>query len=165
VKIPDTSEFAFSFSHGVVKVNDRQFTRIGNVRVNQEITESAVYGTARGPLGRSAGQLGIGSGLVKFSDYREGTDFLKFLGTDPMFKTWTLDYSLILESGTVRSIECQGCRILAIGVDHSSGPEALEVEYPFSFLSMKVDGLDVALSVGALAKLGVQLAQNLLNQL
>jgi hypothetical protein len=158
-------DFAYSFSHGVVKVNDRQFTRISNVSVNQEVSEAPIYGTARGPLGRSAGQLGMGSGRLGFSDYKEGTDYLRFLGDDPLFKTWSLDYSLVLESGTVRSVECKGCRLLGLGVDHRPGAEALEIEYPFSFLSLKMDGADVVLSVGALLKLGVKLAQNVLNLL
>lgn len=158
-----SDEFAYSFSHGVVKTNDRQFTKISNVSVNQQVSEAAVYGTSRAPLGRSAGQLGLGSGRLGFSDYKEGSDFIRFIGEDPLFKIWTLDYSLILESGTVRSIECRGCRILELGVDHRPGPEALEVEYPFSFMSMKLDGMDIVLSVGSLLKLGVKLTQNLLN--
>lgn len=163
--IPETEEFAYSFSHGVVQINDRQFTHLSNVSVNQEVSEAPIYGTARGPLGRSAGQLGMGSGKLGFSSYKQGTDFLTFLGDDPLFKTWTFDYALILESGTVRSIECKGCRLLGLGVDHRPGAEALEIEYPFSFLTLKMDGNDVVLSVGALLKLGVKLTQNLLNLL
>lgn len=160
---PDYSGFAFSFSHAVVKVNDRQFIGVDGVRISQDLQDSPVYGTSRAPIKRSAGQVSMGAGTLRFADYEDGTDFFKFLAPDPYMKLWTLDYTLVNEQGTVRSIECRACRLLGIQLDHQAGADAVGAEFPFSFLSLKIDGADVILSPAGIAQAVLGIAQNLVN--
>lgn len=160
---PNYNEFAFSFSHATIKVNDRQFMGVDGVRIAQGLQDAPVYGTSRTPLKRSAGQVQMGAGMLRFSDFEDGIDFFRFLAPDPYMRIWDLDYVLMLESGTVRSVACRSCRLLDFSMDHSAGPDAVGIEYPFSFLSMKVDGLDIVLSPQALLQAGIGVAQNLLN--
>lgn len=146
----DYVNYAFSFSHAIVRVNERQFVGVRSVSVNQELTESAVYGTDCRPLKRSVGQLSMGKGQLVFSDYQEGIDFFQSLGSEPFKALWSLDYTLAREDGTTRGIECQACRLLGFGVEHEAGPDGLEISFPFSFMAMKVDGTDLLLSPKAL---------------
>jgi hypothetical protein len=161
----DYVNYAFSFSHAIVRINERQFVGVKSVNVNQELTESAIYGTDVRPLKRSVGQLSMGRGQLVFSDYQEGTDFFKSLNAEPFKALWSLDYTLAREDGTTRSIECQSCRLLGFGVEHESGPDGLSISFPFSFMAMKVDGVDLLLSPKALAQAAVSIAQNLVNLL
>lgn len=147
---PDTDNFAFSFSHATIKANNRVFSAIENIRLSQRLQEAAVYGTARVPLKRSAGQLEMGQGTLIFSDLSEAFDMLIELSPDPLFRTWSLDYTLVNESGDVRSIELQSCRMVGLDFDHSQGPDALPAEYPFSFMNMIVNGNDIAVAIQGL---------------
>lgn len=133
-------EYAFSFSHAIIRARDRQYVGIRSVTLNQELTEAAIYGTDMRPLKRTVGQVQLGRGQLIFSDYEEGTDFFKNLGDSPLTQTFTLEYSLQKGDGTTRSIECRGCRLLGLGVEHENSAEALEINYTFSFLEMIVDG-------------------------
>jgi hypothetical protein len=161
----DYTNYAFSFSHAIVKVDDRQFVGVRSVSVNQELTESAIYGTDVRPLKRSVGQLSMGRGQLVFSDYQEGTDFFKYLGAEPFKALWALDYSLAREDGTTRSIECQACRLTGFGVEHEAGADGLSITFPFSFMAMKVDGTDLVLSPKALINAAIGVAKNLANLL
>lgn len=140
---PDHEKFSYSFSHGVIKLKDRQFTAISNIKLQQDLEEAAVYGTSNKPLARSAGQLSMGEGTVQFADFQEGCDFLDSLGDKPMSKLFTADYALVREDGATRSIEALSCRLTSIGVDHEQGADALGIEYPFSFMIMKVNGKEL----------------------
>lgn len=161
----DFQNYAFSFSHAIVRVDERQFVGLRSVSVNQELTESAIYGTDSRPLKRTVGQLQMGRGNLVFSDYQEGTDFFGSLGASPFTRLWNLDYTLQREDGTTRSIECKGCRLLSFGVEHENGADGLEIQYGFSFMAMKVDGIDTVLSPKALLQAGLNIAQNLVNLL
>jgi hypothetical protein len=161
----DLQNYAFSFSHALLKVNDRQFVGLRSVGISQELTESAIYGTDARPLKRTIGQLNMGRGNLVFSDYQEGTDFFASLGASPFTALWTLDYTLAREDGTTRSIECQSCRLLTFGIEHENGADGLEIQYGFSFMGMKVDGVDFVLSPKALLQAGLSIAQNLVNLL
>jgi hypothetical protein len=140
---PDHENFAFSFSHGTLKLNNKQYTGIGNVQLSQELEEAAVYGTSTKPLRRSAGQLQLGEGTITFSDLEEGQDFFTDLGNKPLMKLFSLDWTLTREDGKTRSIEALACRVTSFGVDHENGAEALGIEYPVSFMMMKVDGKEL----------------------
>jgi hypothetical protein len=161
----DYNNYAFSFSHAIVRVNERQFVGVQSVSVNQELTESAIYGTDARPLKRSVGQLSLGRGQLVFSDYQEGTDFFKSHGVEPFKALWALDYTLAREDGTTRSIECQSCRLTGFGIEHESGPDGLAITFPFSFMAMKVDGVDLFLSPKAIAQAAINIGQNLVNLL
>jgi hypothetical protein len=161
----DLQNFAFSFSHAILRVDDRQFVGVRSVSVNQELTESVIYGTDLRPLKRTVGQLQIGRGNLVFADYQEGTDFYGSLGSSPLTRIWNLDYTLQREDGTTRSVECQGCRLLSFGVEHENGPDGLEIQYGFSFMNMRVNGIDTVLSPKALLQAGLGIAQNVVNLL
>jgi hypothetical protein len=161
----DFLNYAFSFGHAIVRVNERQFLGVQSVNVNQELTESAIYGTDQRPLKRSLGQLSMGRGQLVFSDYQEGTDFFAYLGTNPFNALWALDYTLSREDGTTRSIECRSCRVLGFGVEHESGPDGLSITFPFSFMAMRVEGRDLTLSPKGIAQAAINIAQNLVNLL
>lgn len=161
----DLQNYAYSFAHAIVKVDDRQFTGVRAVTVNQELQEAAVYGTDMRPLKRSVGQLQMGRGQLVFSDYEEGTDFFAALGDQPFLRLWSLDYTLAREDGSTRSIECLSCRLTGLGIEHESGADGLSISYPFSFLAMKMDGRDLAISPKQVAQAAVSIAQNLVNLL
>lgn len=144
--------FAYSFSHAVITVEGKLYSAIKNVRLSQRLQESAVYGTARAPLGRSAGQLELGQGTLVFSDVSEAFDMFQQMSPDPLFRTWSLDYTLVNEKLEVRSIALRSCRLIGFDLDHEEGPDALSLEYPFSFLSMTVNGNQLALGVQAVAQ-------------
>ena len=161
----DYVNYAFSFSHAIVRVDETQYVGVQSVSVSQDLTESAIYGTDVRPLKRSVGQLSMGKGQLVFSDYQEGTSFFKALGSEPFKALWALDYTLAREDGTTRSIECQSCRLVGFGIEHESGPDGLSVTFPFSFMAMKVDGVDLLLSPKALAQAAIGIAKNLANLL
>lgn len=154
--MPVSLDYAASFSHATIRANDKQFSGIRSVSISQELQESAVYGTDPRPLKRSQGQIQLGTGSLTFSDYVEGADFYLNLGAEPMMALWSLDYTLSLPSGEVRSIECLGCRITQFGIEHESGADALEVTYPFSFLQIKVDGRELALAPKTVASAAIR---------
>lgn len=155
--------FAYSFSNAIIRVGDRQFIGIKSVSNNQEMTESPVYGTSVQPIGRSAGQLGMGKGTLLFSDFAEGTDFWQYLAPQPMMSLWDLDYSLVLADGSTRSVELLSCRLLDAGMEHESGPDALEISFPFSFLQRRINGFDTVIDAKQLANTALNVAQNLVN--
>jgi hypothetical protein len=157
------TEYAYSFSHAIVRVNERQFTAVSGVSINQELSESAVYGTDARPLKRSVGQLSLGKGQLTFSEMGEAVDFFKALGGQPLMAIFALSYQLVLPSGSARSVECSGCRLTGFGIEHSAGADALGMSYPFSFLNVQVDGRDLVLSPKALLQAGVNIAQNVIN--
>ncbi len=146
-------------------VNERQFTDISGVSINQELTESAIYGTDARPLKRSVGQLSLGQGQLRFSDMGEAIDFFKALGDEPFMALWSFDYSLTKTDGTFRSIECRSCRITSLGIEHEAGTEGLGMTYPFSFLQVKIDGVDLVLSPKKLLQTALSIGQNLANLL
>ena len=156
-----TDDFAYSYSHGIVRVNQRQFTDISAVSINQELTESAVYGTDARPLKRSVGQLGLGRGQLTFSDMGEAVEFFVSLGNQPLMTIFQLSYQLAKPSGDLVSIDCASCRLTSIGIEHSAGGEALGMSFPFSFLQVRINGIDSFLSPQALFNIG----QNLVNLL
>jgi hypothetical protein len=41
----DLSKFTMSFQQGIVKLNDKQYTSIGNISATQSVDRSPVYGT------------------------------------------------------------------------------------------------------------------------
>ena len=161
----DLNHFAYSFSHGIVKINDRQFTDVSGVQISQELTESATYGTDIGPQKRSVGQLQMGKGQLLFSDMGEAVDFFKFLGEQPFLAIWSFDYVLNRPDGSLRSVECRACRLTSFQLDHAAGADALGATYPFSFMAMRVDGVDLVLSPRRLLQAGIAIAQNLANLL
>lgn len=161
----DLSSFAYSFSHAVIKVNDRQYSDVSAVSISQDLSEAAVYGTDVRPLKRSVGQLSLGKGSFTFSDMGEAIDFYRALGDQPFLALWSLDYSLSKTDGSFRTIECRSCRLTSLGIDHSAGADALGMTYPFSFLQCRVDGVDLVLSPKALIQAGLSIGQNLANLL
>ena len=159
----ELEKLAYSFSHAIIRVNERQFTDINNVQISQDLTESAVYGTDMRPLKRSVGQLGMGQGQLVFSDMGEAGDFYFSLGDQPFMQIWSLTYQLARPPADLREIECLSCRILKVGIDHSAGAEALGATVPFSFLVMKVDGREFALDPKSLLQKGLNVGQAILN--
>jgi hypothetical protein len=153
--------FAYSFSHAIVRVGGRQFVGLKNVTATQDLAEEAVYGTSVHPIGRSVGQIQMGQGSLTFSDFGEGSDFFESLGSQPLLSIWDLDYSLVRDDGAVKSIACQACRLTGQGIEHESGPGALEIAYPFSFLRMKVNNIDGALDAKQLINAAIDIAQNI----
>lgn len=158
----DLVNYAHSFASAIIKVDDRQFSGIRSVNINQNLNEGVVFGTGIGPLKRTLGQLQMGQGQLIFSDYEDGTDFFAHLAPQPLTRMWTLDY--VTQSGqSIRNLECRSCRLLGLGVEHESGAEALGITYPFSFMALRIDGLDMALTPNGVAQAAIGIAQNLVN--
>ncbi len=137
---PDTENYAFSFSHAIIKVNDRQFTAIGNVKFDQTIDHGAVYGTDRRPLKLSAGQLAVGTGTVSFTDLAEAMDFYESLGDNPSAKRFTTDVTFSNEAGLVKSFELRGCALSGISGDFKSGADPMGLDIPFVYMETRVNG-------------------------
>lgn len=161
----DLANYAYSFSHAIVTVNERQFTDVSAVSISQELSESAVYGTDIRPMKRSVGQLQMGRGQLTFSDMGEAIDFYKSLGEQPFLQLFALDYALSTPDGSFRSVECRSCRLASFGIEHQAGADALGMTFPFSFLQVKVDGQDLVFSPKSLLQAGLNIGQNLLNLL
>jgi hypothetical protein len=161
----DLQQFAYSFSHAIVQIDERQFTDVSGVSISQELTEGYVYGTDARPMKRSVGQLQAGRGQLTFADMGEAIDFFRALGDEPFMKIWALDYALAKPDGSFRSIECKSCRLQTFNIEHQAGGDALGMTYPFTFLQMKVDGVDFVLSPKSILQAGLSIAQNLVNLL
>lgn len=142
----DLEKFAFSFSHGVIKLNGNQFTGIKHLAFKQEVHREATYGTNRKPQKRSAGQLGMGEGSITFSDLEEAMQFYTALGDDPTLALFSCECTLANEAGQVRQFECLSCVIAAFDADWEAGAEALSLDIPFEFMLLKVDGKEFARS-------------------
>jgi hypothetical protein len=140
----DHEQYAFSFSHAVIKANDKQYTAISNVSFSQDIDRSAVYGTSRNPLKRSAGQLQMGDATVTFSDLEEAMTFISDLGEDPSLALFSCDVTLANDSGQVRSFELLSCALNGFSASFEAGADALSLEIPMSFLRLKIDGREFA---------------------
>lgn len=140
---PDHTGFAYSFSHARIVLNGKQYLAISNVQANVPLEEGAVFGASNKPLRRTPGQLQMGEGNVTFSDYEQANEFISDLGDKPLLKIWDMDYTLVDESGKVRSVECIACRLTAFNLDHEQGAEALTLELPFSFMTAKVNGKEL----------------------
>lgn len=157
----DLTNFAYSFSNAVITVGGRQFIGIKNVEANQELTDSAIYGTDARPIGRSVGQVQMGRGSLTFSDFGEGVDFYTSLGAQPFMSIWDLDYDLVRADGEVQSIVVGSCRLTGVGIQHEAGPDAVEISYPFSFLRYKMQGIDSILDPKRAINAAIDIAQNL----
>jgi hypothetical protein len=140
----DYENYSFSFSHAIIKLNEKQYTAIGGISFTQDVERSAVYGTGRKPLKRSAGQLKLGEGTVKFSDLEEGMSFYSDLGDDPSLALFSCDVTFANENGDTRSFELLSCALSGISGDFEQGADALGIEFPFSFMAMKVDNAEFA---------------------
>lgn len=140
----DHNNFAFSFSHAIIKLNETQYTGISNVEFSQDIDRSAIYGTDRRPLKRSAGQLGMGEGNITFSDLEEGMKFYKALGANPSAVIFSCDVTLSNDNGDTRSFELVSCALSGISGSFESGADALGMEFPMTFMAIKVDAADFA---------------------
>jgi len=141
----DTEKYAFSFSHAIIKANDKQYAAISNVSLKQDIDRSAVYGTSRKPLKRSAGQLQMGEGTITFSDVDQGMQFISDLGDDPSLATFSVEVTLSnTQTGQVRSYEAVSCSLSGLGVNFEQGADALQLEVPFDFMLLKIDGKEFA---------------------
>jgi len=151
----DLLGFAFSFSHAIVRVNERQFQGISAVSVSQDVNEAAVYGTDARPLKRSVGQLQLGRGSLTFGDMGEARDFYTALGDQPLMSIFQLAYQLTKPDGSTISVDCVSCRLTSVSLDHQAGAEALGMTFPFSFMAMKIDGVDGFLSPQGIFNLGL----------
>jgi hypothetical protein len=140
----DYENYAFSFSHAIIKLRDRQYTAIGGISFSQDVERSAVYGTGRKPLKRSAGQLSLGEGTIQFTDLEEGMQFYSDLGDDPSVALFSCDVTFANENGDTRSFELLSCALSGISGDFEQGADAMGIEFPFSFLAIKVDGAEFA---------------------
>jgi hypothetical protein len=141
----DLENYAFSFSHCILKLNEKQYTAVSNISFNQDIERAAVYGTDRRPLKRSAGQLSLGEGSLTFSDLEEGMSFYSELGANPSAALFSCDVTFSNENGDTRSFELLSCALSGIAGDFEQGADAMGLELPFSFLAIKVDGAEFAL--------------------
>lgn len=142
----DLENFAYSFSHAIIKLNETQFTAISNVSFNQDVDRSAVYGTARSPLKRSIGQLSLGEGTITFSDLEEGMSFYSALGDNPSAALFTVDVTFANEAGDTRSFELLSCALSGISGDFEQGADAMGIEFPFDFMRIKVDSAEFSTS-------------------
>lgn len=140
----DYEKYAFSFSHGIIKLADRQFTALKGIEFKQDIDREAVYGTSRKPLKRAAGQLKMGEGTLSFSDLEEAMQFYDTLGDDPSIALFALDCTVANEAGQVRSFECLSCALSGFTANFQQGAGALELDMPFSFMLLKVNGKEFA---------------------
>lgn len=137
---PDNEGFSFSFSHARIVLDTKQYTAIKNIQASQELEEGLVRGTSVKVLKRTLGQLKMGDGTITFSDLGEAMEFFSARGVRPLAQIWNADYSLVNEKNEVQSIEMISCRLLKFGFDHGEGADALPLEFPFSFMSMKING-------------------------
>ena len=135
----DYENYAFSFSHAIIKLNEKQFTAISNITFSQDVERSAVYGTDRKPLKRSAGQLSLGEGSATFSDLEEGMEFYRARGTNPSAALFSCDVTFSNENGDTRSFELLSCALSGISGDFEQGAEAMGIEFPFSFMAIKAE--------------------------
>jgi hypothetical protein len=140
----DHERYAFSFSHGIITCNGQQFSGISSVSFSQDVDRSAVYGTSRKPLKRSAGQVQMGEGAVTFSDLEDAMRFYSSLGDDPSLALFVVDFTVSNEAGDVRSFECLSCALSGFSAQFEAGADALGLEVPFSFMMLKVDGKEFA---------------------
>jgi hypothetical protein len=131
----DYENYAFSFSHAIIKLNDTQFTAISAVSFSQDVERSAVYGTDRKPLSE---------GTITFSDLEEGMAFYSALGDDPSLALFSCDVTFSNENGDTRSFELLSCALSGISGDFEQGADAMGIEFPFSFMAIKVDGAEFA---------------------
>lgn len=136
----DLEHYAYSFSHAIIKVADRQFTAISNVTFLQNIERSAVMGTLRKPLKRSAGQAQLGEGSLTFSDLKEAMGFYEALGDDPSSASFAVDFTLTNGPDT-DSFELLGCNVSSFSANFEAGADALGLEQAFTFLDLKINGV------------------------
>ncbi len=137
----DLENYAYSFSHAIIKVGDKQYTAISNVSFSQGIERGVVYGTSAKPLKRSRGQVQLGEGTITFSDLKEGMTFLNDLGDEPSAATFTVDVTFTNGEDT-DSFELQGASLSEIAGNFEQGADAMALELPFEYMHTKINGKD-----------------------
>ena len=140
----NTEEYAFSFSHATILLADQQFTAIDAIDFSQDVTRSGVFGTSRKVLKRSVGQVELGTGTITFSDVKEAVEFYKSLGATPSRVNFSIDYVLANEAGDTVKYEILGVSLTGISVNHESGGDALQQDFPFDFMDVLLDGVSFA---------------------
>lgn len=138
----DLESFAYSFQHAIIKVAETQFTAISNVTFSQAIERSAVMGTLRKPLKRSAGQGQLGEGSLTFSDLKEALNFFAALGADPSSTSFVIDVTLANSNGDTDSFELLGCNVSSFSANFEAGADALGLEQAFTFMSLKINTVE-----------------------
>lgn len=138
----DLENYAYSFQHAIVKLEDTQFTGISNVAFSQNIERGVVYGTLAKPLKRARGQVQLGEGTITFSDLKEAMQFYASLGDEPSAALFTVDVTLANSNGDTDSFELQSCTLSGFSANFESGSDALGLELPFNFMHMKINGKD-----------------------
>jgi len=150
-----TNPFSLQFEDAVITVSGQVITAINSIKLDQTLTEAAIFGTAKTPLGRTRGRLNLGIGSINFSDFDAACAFYSLLAPDPLFTIFDMQYTLVRPDGVPRMIELEECRVTAISINHSAGGQGAEKTVPFSFKTIKLDGLGNGLGP-------VQLVQNIL---
>jgi hypothetical protein len=135
------TDFAFSFSHAVIVLNDVQYDAISNVTDTQPIERAGVGGTSRAPLAKSAGRVGLGEGTITWSDVSQARAFIGSLGDVASLAMFDIKITLVNEqSGATREKLLQGCSIVDFEENHEDGADALGAEMSFDFLRRIIDG-------------------------
>ena len=138
---PETEGFAFAFGRSELSVNDRIFTAISNVSIDQPTESEAVKGMSPTPISQTEGTMDLGEGTLTFSDDRERMDFLGTLEDAYRTKFFTVSYVLRnTTAGTEKQIKCIGCRVTSNPFDHSEGAAALGGDIGFKFIKHTING-------------------------
>lgn len=138
----DLENYAYSFSHAIIELADKQYTAISNVSFSQGVERGVVYGTSAKPMKRARGQVQMGEGTITFSDLREAMAFLTDLGDEPSAKSFTVNVTLANPNGDTDSFELQGASISQISANFEQGADALGLEIPFEYMHTKINGRD-----------------------
>jgi hypothetical protein len=142
----DRENFALSFSHGIIKLGDVQYTGISSIKFSQDVERSVTYGTSRKPERKTEGQAKLGEGTVTFSDLSDGIRFLRALSDNPSAKIFAIDATFANEAaGEIASFEMLGCSLAGFEGNFEQGADALPLELPFDFLTLKIDGKEFVL--------------------
>lgn len=137
---PDYEVFGYSFARAELKLDNQIYIAISNVSYDQPTTEEAIMGTKPYPLGRTEGEMALGTGTITFSTEADRVRFIASLGQGFREKTWALSWTLTAEGRQPVKIECTSCRVLGNPIAHGTGAAALGGDVAFSAMNHTING-------------------------
>ena len=140
------SGFAYSFSHAIIKFDDKQYTGLKSIKFSQDVDRAVTRGASRKPEKKTEGELQLGDGTASFSDLSDAMRFLKALGKNPSGKMFAIDATFANTStGETASFEMLGCSLSGFEASFEQGADAMGLDIPFDFMMLKIDGVEFGL--------------------
>ncbi len=148
-KYPQTEGFAHGWARTEFNINGQVVVAVTKVSADQPTEEGEVRGACVEPIGRTEGEMKMGTLTVTFSTEKARQKVLSKLGNAWREKTFTVKYTAKAKGEADIKWAYYGVRVLSEPVDHGAGTDALGGDITCSFMSHTRNGLSPHSGAGA----------------